>query len=83
MNGDLGKIYGAINEVKLDVREIKTRQEERHTENTNHLARIDKALGAGSNKQHSIDIKRLYIWVWGLAVGTPILLFAIIKAAGQ
>jgi len=33
MNGDLGKIYKVITEIKVDMARIETKQEERHTEN--------------------------------------------------
>ena len=33
MNGDLGKIYNAITDIKVSIARIETKQEERHTEN--------------------------------------------------
>ena len=74
MNGDIGKVYAAINEVKLDVKEIKVRQEERNAENIKHMDKLDKAIDAMHTKPcihhqgHASDIKRLYMWMWGLIV---------------
>lgn len=41
MNGNLGKIYKAITEVKVELATISTRQEERHIENQKKLERLD------------------------------------------
>ncbi len=74
MNGDLGKIYDSINEVRVDIKGISVLQKERHTENKNHLFNIDKAL----KKLETLpckdivpvrqDISRLYHWVWGIVI---------------
>lgn len=81
MNGDLGKIYGAINEVKIEIATISTRQEERHIENKAHLEKIDTAL---HNVEHQpcinhytvqASLKRHEKWIWFIV--TMILLTAV------
>lgn len=86
MNGDIGKVYKVVNDIdkRLTVKEAV--DEERHQENKEHLERIDNTLldfqknGAGPNPGHTIDIRRLYIWVWAIAIG--IILTAIKAIAG-
>jgi hypothetical protein len=74
MNGDLGTIYKAINEINVEIATIATKQEERHSENKEHLREIDLTLkdfetnGAGPDLGHDKDISRLYMWVWGIAI---------------
>ena len=46
INGDLGKVYKAINDVALDVREVKTRQKDNHVANQRDIARLYKWMWA-------------------------------------
>ena len=46
MNGDIGKVYKAINDVALDVREVKTRQKDNHDTNQKDIARLYKWMWA-------------------------------------
>ena len=70
MNGDLGKIYSVISEVKIQLTEVSTKQEERHTENKDHLEKIDVALKHLESlpRVSYKDINRLYTWVWGIVI---------------
>lgn len=74
MNGDAKQIFDAVQEVKLEVREIKTKQEERHFENTKKVDLLFKKVEEFATRTCPVnpnvtrDIKRLYNWVWLIAV---------------
>lgn len=85
MNGGEQKIFDAIHEVKNELTVIATKQEERHVENTKHLDKIDGKIAEMQEKPcknkdaFSTDIKRLYVWVWAIAImlmGTAIKVLA-------
>jgi len=69
VNGDLGKIYKAINDVDKRLVIIQTRQEERHVENQRYIKRIDnlpceKYLG----KVDGMATQMKYIWILMISV---------------
>ena len=74
MNGDLGKIYQLIGEVKQNVVVIEERQRNNHAENKSKLSKVDnlpcdthiekmKNFGIGLKTLYGVVIAILLIWV--------------------
>ena len=46
MNGDIGKVYKVVNEIKVEVATVKTTQKLQHIENKKDIGRLYKWLWA-------------------------------------
>jgi len=62
-----GKIYGAINDVKVQLGKIETKVEERHAQNAKFFTKIDNLpcdQRAEETKGMVKDIRRLWMFFW-------------------
>jgi len=69
---EIGKIYGVINEIKVSIAEIKTRQEDHHNQNRVDIKEIknhieDCSLNKGHIKAQWVLITIILIGLFGLA----------------
>jgi len=74
LNGDLGKIYELVNEVKQNVAVIEERQRNNHAENKDKLTKVENlkcethseklnSISIGLKTLYTIVIAVLLIWV--------------------
>jgi len=75
VNGDSQKIYNAINQVKVDVASIKTKQEENHRNNQEDISVLFKKLAKLDNlpcnvhKERMGGFKTQLYYLWGAVSG--------------
>jgi len=73
MNGDLGKVYAAINKIGKDVAVLVERQANQHTENKNNIRVIEKFMNNCPVQRLSGQVKYRWLILSGLFIGLALM----------